>query len=104
MGVQMRNSYTSSTSLTIVRQSTSSTLLGRSPPMKPSPGAAPNTSSKTARLSGSHALKPLPYARTWLLTLHGASHFPLLARCMKLPLNAVPKLLFPPPRVDLGKL
>ena len=82
------------------RQSTFSKPSGRSPPVKPSPGAAPNTSFITARPSGSHELTPLPSARTWLLTLPGASPFPLLARCIipssLLTLLAVPKPESPP--------
>jgi len=63
--------------------------------------AAPNTFFITARLSGSHALKPLPFARTWHLTLPGTSPYPFLARCMPpsslLTLLAVPNPVSPPP-------
>ena len=71
--------------------------------MNRSPGAALKTSFTTARPSGSHAPKPLPYARTWLLTLQGASHVPSRVRCMTPSsslFNAVSKLL-PRRRVDV---
>ena len=82
--------------------------LGEEPSNEALPGAALNTSFTTARLSGSHALMPLPYARVAVAPhMLGASHFPSRVCCMTASsslFNAVPKFLFPPPRADLSKL